>query len=355
MPPFVVLSLPRSRSAWLSRFLTYGDWVCGHEELRHFRSLEDVDLWFKQPNIGSAETAAAPWWRLLQRTAPDVRVVIVRRPVEEVFDSLMALPNVTFDPAVLMPLLHKQNCKLDQIEARMNNVLSVNFHDLADEQTCAKVFEHCLPHAHDHAHWAALKDENIQVNMHALMRYSQAYAPAMAKLASIAKQRTLSLMALRKPVAPDGITFQTEDFDTWLRDARPLIKDHLTLVDEEPDNWQNKNLDLMRDIYNAGAMQIMTARCNGRMFGYLMTLISPSLTSDKVINGTHTTFFASPEFPGLGMKLQRAAIKPLRERGVTDILFEAGKRASGPRLAVLYKRLGAQDHGQVFRLQLAEN
>ncbi len=30
MRPFVVFGLPRSRTAWLSRFLTYGDWVCGH-------------------------------------------------------------------------------------------------------------------------------------------------------------------------------------------------------------------------------------------------------------------------------------------------------------------------------------
>ena len=282
-------------------------------------------------------------------------MVIVRRPVEEVFDSLMALPGVTFDPTVLMPMLHKQNCKLDQVEARMDNVLSVNFADLADERVCAEVFQHCLPYTHDHEHWAALKDVNVQVDMRALMRYGHAYAPAMKKLASIAKQRTLSILSQREPVAAGGISFQTEDFDTWLRDARPLIEDHLTLVDEEPDNWRNKNLTLMRDIYDIGAMQIMTARCNGRMFGYLMTLISPSLTSEDVVNGTHTTFFADPSFPGLGMKLQRAAIKPLKERGVTDILFEAGKRASGPRLAMLYKRLGAQDHGQVFRLQLAEN
>lgn len=36
---FVVFSMPRSRSAWLARFLSYGDWHCGHDEIRHFRSL----------------------------------------------------------------------------------------------------------------------------------------------------------------------------------------------------------------------------------------------------------------------------------------------------------------------------
>ena len=41
-PPFVVLSLPRSRSYWLSRYLSYGGWHCGHEEIRHARTLSDV-------------------------------------------------------------------------------------------------------------------------------------------------------------------------------------------------------------------------------------------------------------------------------------------------------------------------
>lgn len=354
MPPFVVLSLPRSRSAWLSRFLTYGDWYCGHEEIRHLRSLDDIRLWFDQPNTGTAETAGAPWWRTMLDYAPDVKVVVVRRPVEEVFDSLMALPGTQFDPAVLLPLLCKLNCKLDQIEARLPNVMSVDFDDLNEEATCARVFEYCLPYEHDHAHWSALADENIQINMAATMRYMQAHKPALDKLAKMAKQRTLSDMATRAPVDPAGITFQVEPFDVWLRDARPLIENHLMLVNEDPDNWKGKNLTLMQDLDDIGAMQIMTARCNGKIFGYLMTLLSPSLTSENVNSATHTTFYASPDVPGLGMKLQRAALKALKDRGVHEVFFEAGKRGSGPRLSVLYERLGAQEHGTAYRLQLAE-
>ena len=353
MASFVILSLPRSRSAWLSRFLTYGDWICGHEELRHFRSLEDVNLWFDQPNVGSAETAAAPWWRLLEYFAPDTKVVVVRRPVDEVFDSLMRLSGCTFDPAILMPLLCKMDCKLDQIAARLPNVLTVNFADLENEAVCARVFEHCLPHKHDPAHWAALANVNVQANMPALMRYMQAYAPAVEKMAAMAKRKILSAMALRKAVAPAGVTFQEEDFDSWLADAKNLIEDHLVVIAESPDNWKNKNLDLMRTLYDLGAMQIMTARSNGRMFGYLMTLISPSMVSPNLTSATNTAFYASPEFPGLGAKIQRASIKALKEKGVDEVFFEAGQRGSGPRLSVLYKRLGAQEHGQAFRMQLS--
>lgn len=354
MSSFVVLSLPRSRSAWLSRFLTYGDWYCGHEEIRHLRSIDDIKLWFEQPNVGTAETAGAPWWRTLLDYAPDVKVVVVRRPVEDVFDSLMAIPGTSFDPAVLLPLLYKMNCKLNQIEARLPNVMSVNFADLAEEATCARIFEYCLPYKHDPAHWAALAPVNIQINMAATMRYMQAYKPALDKMAKMVKQKTLSDMAVREPVDPAGIAFQTEPFDVWLRDARPLIENHLMIVNEDPENWKGKNLTLMQQLDDIGAMHIMTARCNGKIFGYLMTLLSPSLVSDKLKSATNTTFYASPDVPGLGMKLQRAALKSLKDRGINEVFMEAGKRGSGPRLSVLYERLGAQEHGTAYRLELAE-
>jgi hypothetical protein len=100
-------------------------------------------------------------------------------------------------------------------------------------------------------------------------------------------------------------------------------------------------------------MQIMTARCNGRMFGYLMTIIAPSLESEGLMSAVNTTFYASPEFNGLGIKLQRAAINALREKGVGEIHFQAGVRGSGERIDALYRRMGAEYGGKVFRMKLA--
>lgn len=318
------------------------------------RSLDDIQAWFSQPHIGTAETAGAPWWRLLDRFAPNARVLVVRRPRAEVVESLLNIPALAFDRDKLDAIMLKLDRSLDQIKARLPNVLSVTFDELNDEATCARVFEHCLQQPHDPAHWARLATVNIQADMPAMMRHFNAYAPAMEKLASIAKHQTIKAMAPKVIEPPEGITFQTEDFDSWVRDADSLFDEHLIAVGEAPGNWQNKNLPLMRALDSVGAMQIMTARCNGRMFGYLMTLISPSLTSPNVLSATHTTFFASPEFPGLGLKLQREAAKTLKQKGVDEVFFEAGKRGSGPRISMLYKRLGAQDHGEVYRLQLKE-
>jgi hypothetical protein len=350
---FVGLALPRSRTAWLSKFLTCGEWSCGHEELRHMRSLDDVRSWLSQPNTGTIETAAAGSWRLLPKMAPDTKVLVIRRPVGEVVESMMALPGIGFDREALTKGLTAFDRKLDQIEARLP-CLSVNFEDLEREEACARVFEYCLPYQHDPAHWARLANVNIQVDMRALVKYVTAFRPQMDKLASIAKHRMLTDLATREPVLPDGITIQTEGFETWLRDARGLFDEHLVQVGEAPGDWSAKNIPLMRVLNDHGLMQVTTARCNGRMFGYLMTLISPSLTSEKVTSATNTTFFASKDVPGLGMKLQRAAIRSLKERGVDEVFMQAGVRGSGPRIDAIYRRLGAEDNGQVFRLALSE-
>lgn len=352
--PFLVLGLPRSRTSWLAHFLSYRDWNCGHDELRHMRSLDDVKAWFSQPCVGSAETGAAPWWRLIERYAPSARIVLVRRPKAEVIESLMRIPGVAFDRSHLERLVRQLDRKLDQIEGRTANVLSVPFDRLDDEATCARIFEHCLPYHHDHAHWQNLAAVNIQIDMPALMKYFAAYRPQLDKLALVAKQQILSEMAVREPVLPSGFTFQAESIDAWERDAPSLFEAHCVVVGEAPEAWRGKNIPLMRSLYERGAMQIMTARCNGRMFGYLMTLLTPSMASPELKSAVHTTFFASPDFPGLGMKLQRAALAKLKEDGIGEVFMQAGTRGSGERLGAMYRRLGAQDDGQMYRLNLAE-
>lgn len=352
--PFIIFSLPRSRSTWLARFLSYGPWRCGHDELRHMRTLEDVKAWFLQPFTGTAETAGAPWWRLLSRYAPAARIVVVRRPLDDVIDSLLRVPGVFFDKALLVKNMRWLDRKLDQISRRVPGAISVDYADLAQERTCAALFEHCTDLPHDHAWWSFVAPLNLQSDMIETMRYAAAYEPALTRLAQSAKQQILSTMAGRPPVSPAGMTFQTETIDDWYRDAEPLFEQHCVTVAEEPKSWLRKNWPLMRHLHDIGAMQIMTARCNGRMFGYLMTVLSPSLAGRDMLSGTNTTFFASPEFPGLGMKLQRAALQSLKERGVGEVFAEAGQRGDGPRLGAMYRRLGAAEHGQVFRMELAE-
>lgn len=346
---FIIYALPRSRTYWLSKFLSYRDWNCGHDELRHARSLDDVRAWFSQPSTGTVETAAAPWWRLVSKYAPDVRVVTIRRPVDEVVASLVSLG---FDETIMQRAMTRLDHKLDQIEARVPGVMSVKFSDLENEGACAEVFQHCLPYAHDPGWWAELAPLNLQTSMAAVVRYIAAYQPQLNKLARTARHEIIAGMA--RPVEHEGITFQEEPFDDVFRDGRHLFEAHCISVGESPDNYLCKNLDLMRELDGTGRIFFITARSNGRMFGYIQTLLGPSLEVPGEQSAINLLFYADPLIPGLGMKLQRASVAALKRRGADELFLRAGIRGSGPRLGVIYQRMGAEHFGQLYRLPLKD-
>lgn len=348
---FLVLALPRSRTYWLSKFLSYGDYECGHDGLRYLRSMEDVRIWLAQDHAGSCETAGAPWWRLIPEDMP---VVVVRRPVSEVVDSLLKIDLEGiggYDRPDLTRRMEKLDAKLDQIEAR-RKVLSVSYDSLSTEKTCKRVFEHCLPYEFDDKWWASMAVRNLQCNMRAMVRYGEANRGQFAKIQCAAKRATISAMIQRPARDLEGVMIQQEPFEKFLVEGTHLFPEHAAEVGESEDTHETKNIPLMRKLANAGALQITTARCNGRMFGYLMAAIYPSLESPGITCGQHLLFFASKEFPGLGLRLQRASASALKERGVTEIYLRAGIRGSGPGLGTIYRRMGAESFGEMFKLKL---
>lgn len=351
---FLILALPRSRTFWLSKFLSYKDYECEHEEARHLRSVEDAKIWLNQEYKGSAETSVAPFWRLVRSINPDLKIVIVGRPVADVVKSLMALDMsgvCKFDESVLTEKMTRLNAKLKQIERRFPDAVSVKFDDLHNESTVKEVFEHCLPYGFDRAWWKSLKDVNLQCNMRSLVRYAKDYKEPLAGVVKTAAHLSRAQLMTHPPVSTDGVTFQQESFDDWIRDGVPLFREHLIQVGEPPDNWKKKNLPLMRRLYNLGVFHITTARCNGRMFGYLAATLSPSFESENLLSGLHTSLYASKDMPGLGLKLQRASAAALRQKGAGEILFYAGVRGDGPKTEVLYQRMGAKECGRFYRVR----
>jgi hypothetical protein len=346
-PPFVVLSLPRSRSRWLSCLLNYGDWQCGHDEIRHCRSLDDVKSWLAQPCTGSVETGAAPFWRLLLHYRPDVRIVTIRRPVEDVVCSLRAT-GVAFD-ATLEPLMQRLDHKLDQIEQRVPGVRSFTYEDLRTESACAALFEYCLPYQHDHVRWLTFDRGNMQINLHHMMRYFAAHRVQLEKVAKQAKHRMLSLMSRAPEI--DGVTFQQETMASY-DEAIPLFKEHAVITDRSPNAYLLVNEPLLRQLDELGSLQITTARSNGRLFGYLVTVIGPSLEFKDKLTACHTAFFVSPLIKNLGLKLQHVAAETLREKGVGDLQMRAGVVGAGPKLGAFYRRMGAEEYGHLYRLDL---
>lgn len=313
------------------------------------RSLDDVKAWLSQPCTGTIETLAAPWWRLASTCQNDMRTVLIRRPVADVVASLAALG---FDPVAVLPMMNKLDRKLDQIEARVPHVFSISFAELATETGCARLFEHCLPYRHDPEWYALMAPKNLQIPFAPLIRYMQAYQPQMQKLADVAARRIITQMGPRKARNTDDVIIQQESCEAWLRDGKRLFEEHSIQLGEAPDGYLKRNWKLMRTMDRIGAMQILTARCNGRMVGYYVCYIAPATDDVSLVTAMHISIFVSKDFTGLGTRLQRASLDALREKGVGEVCFRAGVAADGARMGAIYRRAGAEHIGQMYRLSL---
>ena len=230
---------------------------------------------------------------------------------------------------------------------------------MADEAGCRALFEHCLPFPYDPAWWADLARVNVQCDVAALMRYALAHRPQTEAAGRLVRRQMRRVLGAA-PGAPlavtaDGVVIREERLDTFWRDAQGLFREHCLAVGEPEDEFRRKNLPLIGSLEAVGGWQFVTARLNGRMLGYLATIVSSSIEHVGVTIGTQTLFFVGADAKGmsLGPRLQRASIAALRDRGVSEIYMRAGVRGDGDRLDVLYRRLGAEPFGRLYKLDAA--
>lgn len=353
-PPFLVMGLPRSRTAWLSKFLTYGPWVCGHDQIRYFRSLEDIKSWLSQPFIGSAETIAPLYWRLIPRFMADGRVLIIRRPVAEVVESILKQGLVGIDRPKLLTNMLRMDAKLDQAEQRLPNCISINFDELDDQEICKIAFEHCVGLPFNMAWWNYWGQINVQVSMDATMRYMFSHINQLSRVSLMAKhQMMVDLMTRPREGPRDGLEIQEESFDSSFPEAEKLFASHCVAVGEPPDEWTRKNIPLYQKMDAVGMLQVLTARANGKMFGYLVSMLGETTDSATMRSATHTLCFASKEWPGAGLRLHREAIKKLKSKGFDEIIMRSNPGA-GERIEAIYKHIGAEFDGKIFRVKLED-
>ena len=193
--PYIIYGLPRSRTAWLSMFLTYKDCTCHHEKAMFMRSMQDVRDLFSAPNTGSAETGA-PYGRcLIKWLIPNIKEVVILRPVDECVESLMKIDfegMFVFDRVKLQKLMEKGRRALDKI-AKDPNVLVVNYSDLDKEEIVRHLFEFCLPYEFDREWWGYMKDKNIQVNLKQLFLYRYQNKSAIDSFKSLCKRELFHL------------------------------------------------------------------------------------------------------------------------------------------------------------------
>ena len=164
--PFLVVGLPRSRTAWLARFLTFGDRICRHEPSLRWTSRTDFLCW-----VGGTEGASDSMMTWLAQEAkalrPDLPVVVIRRPLQQ---ALASVRRLGYGPAEYLPWYHEHmDHRLDRIEDE-TDCLSYPFADLTYPTVCASIFRHCLGERMPLEWWDRWHGENVQADIAETMR-----------------------------------------------------------------------------------------------------------------------------------------------------------------------------------------
>lgn len=183
MSPFLILSLPRSRSAWLSVFLGGAGRPVGHDI---GIECDTPDIFAERLNTelaGTCETGAAFAWPLIRRLVPGLRTIVVWRNPIEVANSLER-----FGFRDQLPEMLNRTAFLRSV-ATQDGVMSVNFGALALRTTCRAVYEFATQAPFDVEAWARLDAMNIQVDMRRRIDRLIERGPAISRLKADVERR----------------------------------------------------------------------------------------------------------------------------------------------------------------------
>jgi hypothetical protein len=120
-----ITGLPRSRTAWLANYLTWGESFCYHDALHHFGYIENFyEMLETTPAtvVGHADPANILAWRELHSRFPDATWIVVRRSFEACYQaSLRIQPAATVENfKALSDELEKLCEELKPVELRFN-------------------------------------------------------------------------------------------------------------------------------------------------------------------------------------------------------------------------------------------
>ena len=158
--PFFITAFPRSRTAWLSNWLTTDSHFCWHD-----CTFKD-DLIGEIP-IGISSSEIAPQYGEISLIYPNAPWLLVKRDsVEALASFLKFAERKQLNSKSFYDGIHhfwETRAKLLEELSHQPNVLTVEFFELDSIATAEKVWEHLLPEfAFDERRWKMLNGFNIQ-------------------------------------------------------------------------------------------------------------------------------------------------------------------------------------------------
>lgn len=337
---FVVFSLPRSRSAWLSVFLGQNGRGAGHDIGIECATPEDFIDHLKGLG-GTCETGAAFAWPLIRQALPDVKFAVILRDPAEVCASLARFGLTGLEDEMAQRVAH-----LSEIAA-LPGTLNLTYEALADPQACRLLFEHCREEPFDAENWRRLAALNIQVDMPARLARLHANHDRIEGLKASVRGR-LSGVGYAVGPEPWGPLFWSE--------AEALAEQHFEEVDGgvEPRRKLKVDVALMDALRDAGALKIITARKNGKLVGYYTWNISRDVESEGLLIAQQGAWFVAPSHPRVAVLMFDKAVQTLRDCGVRCIYPHHRVQGRGANIGRFFQRRGATKIQDTYSLWIGD-
>jgi GNAT superfamily N-acetyltransferase len=120
------------------------------------------------------------------------------------------------------------------------------------------------------------------------------------------------------------ITYQLDSAEEFIRDAQGLWAEHHELLGTNKDKMPLKpDMATYAALWNTGALQILTCRDDGKLIGYVVTVIRPHMHYAETLCGFEDMYFLTEAYRGgmIGPNLLRQAEKHLKAAGVKKLFF----------------------------------
>lgn len=343
MPPFVVFSLPRSRSTWNVAWLRAASGApVAHDAAIEMNTIDEwLEFVFRRVR-GTCETGAVEAWPILRRAISDCRIAVVRRNVDEVGQSLMRLG---LDPT--WANLDQRARALDEL-SEQPGVLRVEYEELADPRACARLQEHLLGVPFDWPAWERFDQTNVQLDIGARIERLTARREPIAALKR-------EMAARLETPAP----FVTVGEEPWLAvgDAcEALGAAHHVEATEGLEGPYRLDRGAIGRADAAGMWRVIVARVDNEIVGYCCWTVEVNVEADAPATMRHGPFYVAPDASlrrhHLGRRLLDVSRTTFAREGIKVLRVHHTMHGRGARVGRLYERMGAIEYERQYIMRI---
>jgi hypothetical protein len=343
MQPFIVFSLPRSRSAWMAHWLSDHDLIVGHDIGIECRGVRDFADRFTSGLDGSCETGSMFAWRLIRKEIPGIKFVVIRRKRGAVARSLerfgIVMPEAEFDA---------RERALDEIEVQPE-AIRLEFDDLSLPNSAAMLLNHVAPDkTFNKGQWQDFDAVNIQVKMEERLGrlvQNEAHIEAMKAEARV------GLDALDQ-----GYAVAIEPFQHFWPEAKALAEAHSVEVDGGVEPRRPFQVDElgMAELQNAGILRVFSLRLNKKIVGYFTWQVCLDLESRGLLVAHQGAWYVAPGHAQGTLQLWDQSVATLKAMGVKHIFPHHRTQGRGNDLGKFFRRRGAKEIQRTYSLWIGD-